>query len=151
MTNKRLSKRLVMNRHQYKPDLSVRHSPRVSSQRRAMVSRICKRHEMPEADVLRYSLEAAVLTSGEKLERATSSDPGQLDDMMTVRTSRAIDRRVDNLCRNSPNVLKTEILRALLEQMLGVAERRGMAYVMRLREEALVETQNPKALKSGMR
>ena len=64
-----------MNRHQYKPDLSVRHSPRASSQRRAMVSRICKRHEMPEADVLRYSLEAAVLTSGEKLERATSSDP----------------------------------------------------------------------------
>jgi hypothetical protein len=125
---------------QFKPDLSVKHSPRVTSQRRAVVNRICKRYKMPEADVLRYSFEAAVLTSGEKLKRATSSDPGPLDEMMTVRTSRAIDRRVDNLCRNSPNVLKTDILRALLEQMLGVAERRGMAHVMKLREKALIES-----------
>jgi hypothetical protein len=38
---------------------------------------------------------------------------------------------------NNPNVLKANILRALLENMISVDESRGMAHVMKLREEAL--------------
>ena len=60
-----------------------------------------------------------------------------LDSMMTVRTSRVIGQRVIDIWRNHPNVLKADILRALFDSMLPIAERRGMAYVMQLREEAL--------------
>ena len=123
-----------MNR-QYNPDLFVKYAPRVTRRLRAAVNRICEANDMPEADVLRYSFEAAVLTK--KLKRSTSADPAPLDAMMTVRTTRAIGRRVHELWMNNPNVLKANILRALLENMLSVAESRGMAHVMKLREEAL--------------
>jgi hypothetical protein len=125
---------------QYKPNLSVRHSPRVTRQFRAIVNRICKRWKMPEAEVLRYSFEAAVLTSGKRLKRTASSDPVPLDEMVTVRTTREIDRLVRNLWRKNPSVLKYDIIRALLENMILMAKRHGMAQVMKLREEALIES-----------
>jgi hypothetical protein len=126
-----------MTDRQYKPDLSVRYSPRVSRRLRNAVNAVCLACDMPEADVLRYSFEAAVLTARTRLRRATASDPGPLDAMITVRTSRRIQGRVAELWRRYPNVLKADLLRALVDSILSVARHRGMAYVMRLREEAL--------------
>lgn len=125
-----------MNRYSYKPDLSVRYSPRVTRRFRTRISRLCRRHDMPEADVLRYAFEASVLTKTGRLRQA-SSDPRMLDAMVTIRTGRSIGRLVAGFWRENPEMLKADVLRVLLERTINLAERRGMAAVMKMREEAL--------------
>ena len=129
-----------MSPRQYKPDLSVRYSPRVPRRLRTAVNAICKKCDMPEADVLRYSFEAAVLTAPPRLKRSTISSAGPLDAMITLRTSRKIQRLVEQLWLNHPNTLKADLLRALFDSMILIAQTRGMAYVMKLREDAISAT-----------
>jgi hypothetical protein len=122
---------------QYRPDMSVRYSPRVPRRLRKAVNAICRASEMPESDVLRYGFEAAVLTATTRLKRSTASSAGPLDSMITLRTSRKIQRCVDEIWMKHPNTLKADVLRALLDSILRVARTRGMAYVMKLREDAI--------------
>lgn len=123
----------------YKPDLSVKFSPRVTRRLRNAVERICRRHKMPDADVLRYSFEAAVLNAPRRLRRSTSAMSQPLDAMITVRTSRAIRNQVAELWRSHPKTTKADILRALFESIIPVADKYGMAHVIRIREVALAK------------
>lgn len=125
-----------MSRYSHKPDLSVRYSPRVTRRFRARIGRLCRRHEMPESDILRYAFEASVLTNTGRVRQA-SSDPRMLDAMVTIRTGRSIGRLVSEIWRANPEMLKADVLRVLLERMIAMAERRGMAAVMKMREDAL--------------
>lgn len=92
---------------------------------------------MPEADVLRYSFEASVLTAPRRLTSAMAPAPDPLNSMMTIRTSREIHECVMELWREHPNTLKADILRALLERIIPIALDRGMAAVLKIREKRL--------------
>lgn len=126
-------------KYQYKPDVSVRFCPRVSSRLWNTVNRLCIRHDMSELTVVRFSFEAAVLTAPKRLKRVRSRYPGPLNAMISIYTSRRIGKKVAGIWLNNPNVLKADVLRALLESMLSTADQRGMAYVIKLRELALAK------------
>jgi hypothetical protein len=126
-------------RRQYKPDLSARLSPRVPQRLRSAVNRICRASDMPEADVLRYGFEAAVLLQrARKLRLGEPVGNPPLNAMVTVRTSPRMMRLVREIWNEYPKIEKAEILRRLLDEMVTVAVHRGMAHVMALREKALV-------------
>ena len=127
---------------QFKPDLSVKFAPRVSRRLRSAVNRICRRYQMPEADVLRYSMEAVVLMAHlGKIRLLRPTGDYTLDAMMTVRTSKAIGKALreihERMKERDNQLLHADVLRRCLETILPVAELRGMAYVMRLRETNL--------------
>jgi len=127
---------------QHKPDLSVKFAPRVPQRLRKAVNRICKACEMPEADVLRYSMEAAALLAhAGKVRLLRPVGDHTLDAMMTVRTSKAIAKTLreihERMSQRDRYLLHADVLRRCLETMLPVAELRGMGHVLRLREATL--------------
>lgn len=127
-----------MKPRQYRPDLSVKYAPRVPERLRKAVNDICRMCDMPEADVLRYSFEAAVLTAPKRLPtQSILGSTDALDHMITIRTSRRIHELVNVLWQEHPNTLKADILRSLLKNILRTARKNGMAHVLRIREQAL--------------
>lgn len=136
----------------YRPDCSVKFSPRVQPRLLKAVNRICIRYDMPETDVMRYSFEAVVpMVIAGKLPFKQSSRI-YLDAMITVRTSRRIADmtrilfhrlRAESIEPKKPHnpqqmaVEHADVLRGLIEMAVAIAADRGMAHIMALREKAL--------------
>jgi hypothetical protein len=129
----------------YKPDISVKLSPRITKQTSALIDRICRRHEMFEADVLRLCLEAVVpLASKRGMTWLTRQIPGfernlrrDLGAMVTVRTSRRVKAMIDKLKSPNSDFGENEVVRYCYDYILPIAYREGFAKIMAMREEAL--------------
>lgn len=139
-------------RYQYRPDVSVRFSPRVPVRLRGAVNALCKRHEMPEVDVLRYSFEAVVLLVAAGKLRFEQVPRTHLEGMVTVRTSRKIAIMAEQIFErlraegvepkrpHHPQQTKLEhadVLRGLIGMAVSLAREKGMARVMGIREKML--------------
>jgi hypothetical protein len=130
---------------QYKPRLNIKYAPRFIRVLRTMVNRICRKWDMPEADVLRYSFETAVLIASRRgLKHVMAMRPARfaehaspLNAMMTIRTTRATAKRILGLKDRNRNYAEAEILRYCLEAVIPIALEKGMAEVMKLREAEL--------------
>lgn len=122
-------------------ELSARYSPRINRRFLKMLEGISTRSHMPESDVLRYCFEAELLSKGErrkgKVERRDSNVRTALDAMVTVRTTRWMEGKVEALWRANPDVIQADVLRGLLEHILPIARDKGMAHVMKIRESGL--------------
>lgn len=129
--------------YQYQPDLRVRFAPRTPVRLRNAVNRLCKRHVMPEVDVLRYAFEAATLMVHRRKARLARPRARHeaLSAMMSIRTSRDIARLVREIhareVEEDKEITHADVLRRLLDTTLPIAEARGMAWVMGLRERLL--------------
>jgi hypothetical protein len=133
-----------MNR-QYKPQFSVKYAPRFTRALRTMVNKICRQWDIPEAEVLRYSFEAAILVASRRgLRSIMAMRPARfaehkspLNAMMTIRTTRATAKRCLALRDLNRKYSEAEMLRYCLEAIIPLALERGMAHVMALREAEL--------------
>jgi hypothetical protein len=124
-------------RQQYKPSLSRAESPRVSKRQRAAVGAICRKNIMPEADVLRYGLEAVILgVSHGNLALQYLKPNETYDEMVSIRLSRDIRPLVDALGRERRHLPKrNDVLRACLDTMIINAKKSGFAWLVALREK----------------
>jgi hypothetical protein len=124
----------------HKPDISVKLSPRIAKETKRLIDRIGRRHEMFKADVLRLCLEAVVPVAGKRgmnwlirqipgFERKQSRDLGS---MVTVRTSRRIKEKIDNLTRRGIYT-ENEVVRACYDYILPIAYRDGFSRIMAMR------------------
>lgn len=132
------------NYAQYRPDLSKRFAPRVSIRLRKAINRVCRRNDMPEADVLGYALQAATLLVHAR--KLSLKAPGRQEPMVAIvmlRTSWEMFDRINQIhARQQRRPGEKEmpyhvVLRQLLETIIPIAEKRGMAHVMALREKLL--------------
>ncbi len=132
-----------MSNYQYKPDLSVHLAPRVPRRLRIAVNRLCKRYEMPEADILRYSFEALVLTVHRRGRIALREPIGNppLDSMASIRTSKIIAKMTREIHQRQQRrfqpLLFADVLRTLIYNAVRMAEEKGLAHLMALRENGL--------------
>jgi hypothetical protein len=131
-----------MSQYQFKPNISVKYSPRIPGSTRALIERICRRYEMFEADVLRLCLEAI---APEAAKRGVKWLTGQIprfehlgeetySAMLTVRTSPRVKVAVDALSARDD---EAQILRYLFLAILPIAERDGFGPIVAMREKHL--------------
>lgn len=138
--------------YQHKPDISVKLSPRITRSTSALIRKICKQHDMFEADVLRFCLEAIapeaarrggawLLLQVPNLRRGGNES---LSSMLTVRTSgkvkSALTKLKHDLARRPALTYEpgeADILRYCYLAILPVALRDGFAPIMRMREKNL--------------
>lgn len=129
----------------YKPDISVKFSPRVTRRTKRMVNQICMNHELFEADVLRFCLEAAVTLAEKRGTKwITQQIPGfdrkkviELNAMFTVTSSKRTKAKIDNLilASSGPDKFKEpELLRYLYDYILPIALEDGFGKIMDMRE-----------------
>lgn len=130
--------------YQHKPDISVKLSPRITKATKRMIDQVCRRHEMFEADVLRFGLEAIVPEAASRgmewlirqiqgFERKRDSD---LPAMVTLRTSRRIKSKIDKITALR-QYTEVEVLRYSYEVILPIALRDGFSKIMAMREKSL--------------
>ncbi len=135
-----------MSRYTHKPDISVKLSPRITRKTKRLIDQICRRHEMFEANVLRFCLEAIVpLAAKHGMTWLTRQIPGfdrrrvlSLSTMFTVRTSRLVKDKIDKLSGyGRGEFTEAEILRYCYDVILPIAYRDGFAKIMAMREKNL--------------
>lgn len=127
---------------QHKPDIRVKYSPRVTKKVRRLVTQICRKWEMFEADVLRFCLEAIVPVAAKKgMDWVTRQIPGfdrekrvDLSAMVTVRTSVRIKGSVNRLT-GVDGFTEAETLRYCYDYILPVALKEGFGKIMAMREK----------------
>lgn len=128
--------------HSYKPDLSVKLSPRITKSTSRLIDRVCRRHDMREADVLRFTLEAIAPEAGRRgvkwlvsqIPNFRSNGRETYSSMLTVRTSRKVKDAIKKLTARQEHT-EVEILRYCYLAVLPVALRDGFAPIMRMREK----------------
>lgn len=141
-----------MKSYQFKPDITVKLSPRITKSTAALIRRVCKRHEMFEADVLRFCLEAIAPEAARRggawlllqVPNLKRVDAESLSSMITVRTSRKVKGALDKLTHDLERRPKlgydpgeAGVLRFCYLAILPVALRDGFAPIMRMREKNL--------------
>lgn len=127
-----------------KPDLTVKFAPRVPQRMRKAVDAIALKYEMSMMEVMRYCLEAgSLLVTEGKLKLREPVGDEALNVMFTIRTSslirdqiRAIGHRHLHRYRE---VFQADIMRRLLDTTLPIAQSKGMAHIVKLREDALLK------------
>jgi hypothetical protein len=122
---------------QYKPALSKREAPRVPDRQRKAVGAICRKSKMPEADVLRYGLEAVLLgVSGGVLSLQQLRADETYDEMVSIRLSRDLRPLVDKLKSERRHLpTRADVFRACLDTMIAQEKEHGFAWLVALREK----------------
>jgi hypothetical protein len=126
--------------YSFKPDISVKFSPRITKTTKRLIDRVCRRHQMFEADVLRFCLEAIAPIAAKRgmawLTRQSPSRTGELSCMVTVRTSKRVKGNINTLTGRG-KYTEVEVLRYLYDAILPIAYKDGFAKIMAMREKNL--------------
>lgn len=130
--------------YQYKPDISVKYSPRITRSISLLISQVCRRRDMFEADVLRFCLEAIAPEAARRgvawlirqIPAFDSLGREAYTSMCTVRTSKKVKAAVDKMTARQ-RYTEVEILRYCYLVALPIALTKGFAPIMAMRERNL--------------
>jgi len=135
-----------MPQYQFKPDITAKFSPRIAKSTAALIGKVCRRHEMFEADVLRFGLEAIAPEAARRgikwlirqIPNFDSVGKETLSTMFTVRTSKKVKGSINAMAERQPGEYsEADILRFCYLAILPVALREGFGPIMEMREKNL--------------